>query len=379
MAAGRSDAEYQRVHHFIADAPWDSRELWKRLRARIPERGGVVVVDDTGFHKQGSRSVGVARQYCPPLGKVANCQVAVTSILRTSKSTWPLAMDLYMPKDWIDDEIRRDTAFVPRSVIAKKKWELALAQIARAKREGFGIEGVAADAGYGDIDEFRDGIAKLGLRFVVRVIGRHVIFRERPRVIRALKGRGFVLAKGSAQPTTMKKLAESLPDSEFRRLTWGKGSKGPLQIRVTAVRVRLGGDWQLGRATKECWLLIRRKRDGSHKLYVSNLQRNASLLELVRIAYSRWAVEQNYQQLKDDLGFDHFEGRSWPGWNHHAVLTAMAFVFLAVERRRSRKAPLPTIPTVRRALSRLALAMTVVEDRDLTDLVISLRRDPPPF
>lgn len=379
MASGRSDAEYQRVHHFIADAPWDSRELWKRLRARIPERSGVVVIDDTGFHKQGNRSVGVARQYCPPLGKVANCQVAVTSILRTTKSTWPLAMDLYMPGEWIDDETRRDAAFVPSSIVAKRKWELALAQIARTKREGFEIQGVAADAGYGDIGEFRDGIAKLGLRFVVRVGGRQVVFRERPRLTRSPDRRRFILAKGSAQPITMKRLAESLSDSEFRRLTWGKGSKGPLQIRVAALRVRLGSDWREGTPTKECWLLIRRKRDGSHKLYVSNLRADASLLELVRIAYSRWAVEQNYQQLKDDLGFDHFEGRSWPGWNHHAVLTAMAFIFLALERRRSRKTPLPTIPAVRRVLSRLALAMTVVEDRELGDLVISLRRDPPPF
>lgn len=383
MASGRSDAEYQRIHHFIANAPWDALDLWKRLRARIPERGGVVVIDDTGFHKQGEHSVAVARQYCPPLGKVANCQVAVTSILRSEKSTWPLAMDLYLPQEWAEDASRREAALIPDAIVAKKKWELALAQISRAKREGFTIHGVTADAGYGDATEFRDGIGRLGLRYVVRVGGRQVAFRERPRLTRRHKGPAqrlrIVLAKESTKSFTLRELAESLPDSDFKSIVWGKGSKGPLRIRVKALRIFLGRDWHAGEPVKECWLLARRKRDGTHKLYLSNLPADAPVLDLVRIAYSRWAVEQSYQQFKDDLGFDHFEGRSWPGWNHHAALTAMAFTFLARERRRSRTDKLPSIPSIRRVLSRLALAMTLVEDPELRELVVSFGRDPPRF
>lgn len=377
MASGRSDAEYQRVHHFIANAPWDSRAMWKRLRETIPEREGVVVIDDTGFHKQGEHSVAVARQYCPPLGKVANCQIAVTSILRSARSTWPLAMDLYLPAQWADDSDRREAALIPESIVPKKKWELALAQIARTKREGFSIHGVAADAGYGDVGEFRDGIGRLGLGYVVRVSGRQIVFRERPRITRR-KGRP-ALAHQTPRPSTIKELATSLPDSAFKSVVWGKGSTGPLRIRVVALRVFLGSKWNKGAPVKECWLLLRRKRDGTHKAYLSNLPTSAPLLDLVRIAYSRWAIEQSYQQLKDDLGFDHFECRSWPGWNHHAVLSAMAFIFLGIERRRSRRTKWPTIPATRRALSRLALAMTVVEDPEIRALVVSFGRDPPRF
>jgi len=377
MASGRSDAEYQRVHHFIADAPWDAREMWKRLREGIPERKGVVVIDDTGFHKQGEHSVAVARQYCPPLGKVANCQIAVTSILRSGRSTWPLAMDLYLPEQWAEDADRREAALVPESIVAKKKWELALTQIARTKREGFLITGIAADAGYGDVGEFRDGIGRLGLRYVVRVSGRQIVFREKPRITRR-KGR-LALAHHSAKPSTIKELADALPDGVFKSVVWGKGSKGPLRIRVVALRVFLGSKWNKGASVKECWLLIRRKRDGTHKAYLSNLPTDAPLLDLVQIAYSRWAIEQSYQQLKDDLGFDHFECRSWPSWNHHAALSAMAFTFLAIERRRSRRAKCPTIPAMRRVLSRLTLAMTLVEDPEMRDLVVSFGRDPPRF
>lgn len=383
MSAGRSNAEYQRVHHFISEAPWNGAEIWRRVRTKAIDRSGVIVIDDTGFAKQGPRSVAVARQYCPPLGKVANCQIAVTSVLRSSRSTWLLGMDLYVPQDWIDDPERRERALVPESVVAKKKWELALGQIGRAKRDGFEIRGVAADAGYGDIGAFRDGIAKLGLRYVVRCGGRQIAFLERPRISSQKRRRGkrleLALGRGSAQPMTLKQIAASLPDRGFRRVTWGKGSKGPMRIRVTALRIFLAPGWRDGEKPKECWLLVRRKRDGSHKLYVSNLPPSATLVELVRIAYSRWAVEQSYQQLKDDLGFDHLECRSWVAWNHHAALSALAFTFLGIERRRSRLAKLPTIPAARRVISRLALAMTVVEDPEMRELVTSFARDPPRF
>lgn len=383
MSAARSNAEYQRVHHFISEAPWHGDELWHRIRARAIDRRGVIVVDDTGFAKQGIRSVAVARQYCPPLGKVANCQIAVTSVLRSPRSTWLLGMDLYLPQEWADDHERRERALIPSSIGPKKKWELALGQIRRAKREGFDIRGVAADAGYGDIGAFRDGIAKLGLRYVVRCGGRQIAFLERPRFSRRRsrqrKRVELALAQGSAQQMTLKQIAVSLPDRCFKRVTWGKGSKGPMRIRVTALRIFLAGGWRDGEKPKECWLLVRRKRDGSHKLYVSNLPINAKLVELVQIAYSRWAVEQSYQQLKDDLGFDHLECRSWVAWNHHAALSALAFTFLGIERRRSRLSLLPTIPAARRVISRLALAMTVVEDPEMRELVASFARDPPRF
>lgn len=370
MADGKSDAEYQRMHHFIADSPWDCDEIWTRLWERIPDRSGVVVIDDTGFHKQGEHSVGAARQYCPPLGKVANCQIAVTSVLRSKNSTWPLGMELYLPESWIDDEDRRERAEIPASAVAKTKWELAIRQLRRAKSAGFAIRGVAADAGYGNIDGFRDAIARLGLRYVVRISGKQTLFTERP----TRDGERWVPA-----PETAQEFAARLPESAFRSVAWGKGSKGILRIRVSAHRVFLGRRWHRGEPIREAWLLVRRKRDGSHKLYLSNLPRTAKLLELVQIAYSRWAIEQSYQQLKDDLGFDHFECRSWPAWNHHAVLCAMAFIFLGIQRRRHRIEKLPTIPAIRKVLSRLTTALTLVEDPFTKKLVASLGRDPPRF
>lgn len=382
MFDGRMDAEYQRVQHFITHAPWDSRKLWKRLREVIPERVGVLVIDDTGFHKQGDRSVGVSRQYCPPLGKVANCQIAVTSILRSTAATWPLAMELYLPEAWTENDDKREVAHIPEHVRFRKKWEIAVAQATAIRAEGFTVEAVTADAGYGDVSEFRDRLDRSKFLYVVRVSGRQVAFTSEPRFKTKRDEQGHrVLAPNSPKPIRLLEIASSLDDDDFRRVRTGNGSakKKPDAINVTAIRIQLAHDWSRRSLSKKYWLLIRRKDDGSHKLYLSNFREDASLEELVRVAYSRWAIEQNYQQLKDELGFDHFEGRSWPGWNHHAVLTALAFTFIGLERRRDKSSEMPSVPAMRKVLAKVLLAVTFIEDPELRRLFKAFSTGPPPI
>lgn len=382
LGASTADADYQSLQHFITHSPWDHRAVWKRLWGLIPDRAGVLLLDDTGFPKQGTHSVGVGRQYCPPLGKVANCQIAVSSVLRCGDRSWPLAMELYVPEEWLEDRERRDDVGIPAATRFRPKWQIALAQVVAAKRAGFSIEAVVADSAYGDVTELRERLERLRLRYVMRVKGELTVFAEQPRYVtrrrRGSTGRPPVprLARDASKPISLEKIAESLKPRDFKPVTWGKGSKGPLRSWVVVRRVVIAHRWQKRRPRKPCWLLIERTREGYHKFYFSNLAESASVVDLVRTGRVRWAVEQNFQQQKEELGLDHFEGRTWFGWNHHTVLTAMAFTFLQLERRRRRS--VPTIPAVRRALSELITILVLSEQPSLRRLMQrGFGRDPP--
>ena len=351
-----SDAgTYQALQHFITDSPWSSAPLWTRLRALIPERRGILAVDDTGFPKQGTQLVGVKRQYSGALGKTGNCQVGVSTALIGATLVWPTSCELYLPQEWAADAARRDKARVPATVRFREKWRIALAHVRQVQRAGFEIDAVVADADYGTTTAFRTGLERLGLRYAVAV----------RRLLQAW-------APGATASCSLEAMGHAVPEAAWQLVTWGHGTKGPLTARFVARRVRL----RHGRG--ERWVLFERSvADDERKYDVLNLDPTALLPTLVRLARSRWPIEQQYRELKDELGLDHFEGRTYPGWAHHMVLTAAAFIFLQFERRRSPDTPRPTLPAVRAWLREIVAIQDFVGNQELFDMAVSFHRNPP--
>jgi SRSO17 transposase len=346
---------YQALQHFITDSPWDAAPLWRRLRALVPIRRGVVAVDDTSFPKQGRHSVGVKRQYCGALGKVANCQVAVSTVLVGEQLTWPLSFELYLPEEWTTDPARRAKARLPPVVRLREKWRIALAHLRHAVQAGFEITAVLADADYGSTAAFRRGVERLGLRYGV-----------------AIRWSLAMWVAGARRTQTAADLATRIPDEAWHPVTWGAGTKGPLAARFAAVRVRPA------KSRGDRWLLCERSlAEDERKYYLLNLAPTATLRELVTVVRSRWPIEQQYRELKDELGIDHFEGRTYRGWTHHTVLTAIAFTFLQLERLHVDAAPRPTLPHVRLWVREIMAVLYVIGNRQLLNLLVSFQRNPP--
>lgn len=345
---------YQSLQHFITDSPWPVAPVWERLRERVPERCGILAIDDTGLPKQGKASVGVKRQYSGTLGKTGNCQVAVSSAL-IGQLVWPLTCELYLPQEWITDAARRTEARLPASVRFREKWRIALAHVRAVLHSGFQLTAVVTDADYGTTVGFRHGLERLGLRYALAI-------RSTVKVTRA----------GRRAAATAAALAAQVPRTQWRRICWGHGTKGPLAARFVALRVRplrsRGERWLLCE-----WSLTKDER----KYYLLNLEATASLKALVRLARCRWPIEQQYRELKDELGWDHFEGRTYPGWNHHTVLTAMAFTFLQLERAAFPEASRPTLPHVRLWMREIMAVLYIASNRKLLNLLVSFQQDPP--
>ena len=347
---------YEALQHFITDSPWDAERLWTRLREVVPKRTGILALDDTSFPKQGKASVGVKRQYCGALGKIANCQVAVSTVLLGDQLAWPLTFELYLPKEWLTDEARRRNARLPDRLRFREKWRIALSHIRRVRKAGVQLTAVVADADYGATAAFRRGLEQMGLRYGVAI-------------------RWFLTmwTPGARRPRTASEIAAQIPDRDWHRVTWAEGTKGQLAARFTAVRVRPA------KSRGDRWLLCERSlADDERKYYMLNLEATATLPELVAVVRSRWPVEQQYRELKDDLGIDHFEGRTYRGWTHHTVLTAIAFTFLHLERMRADDdTPRPTLPTVRLWVREIMAVLYVVNNRKLMNLIVSFQRNPP--
>jgi len=370
---------YQSLQHFISHSTWSSERVWEAIRSRIPDRKGVLIVDDTGIPKRGKHSVGVKRQYSGTLGKTGNCQILVSTVLRSEDATWLLGMNLYLPEDWANDARRRTSAGVPESVEFRRKWELALGQIDQAIASGFEVECVLADAGYGNWAEFRAALSDRGLPYAVAVNKTSKVFAGPPLFgSRNSKGER-TLQRSSPKPVELGSLAEC-SDTAWKKVTWRKGSKGSLHAEFKAIRVIPAHCWKKKDLHEECWLLCERSssRPDSYKFHFSSLPKGISLKQLVEITHRRWAVEQNYEQLKDELALDHFEGRSFVGHQHHIALTAMAFTFLGMERGRSRAEVAPTLNQIRRLVTEIVTAKLFATDERLSRLVLQFMRDPPP-
>jgi SRSO17 transposase len=348
-------ASYQRLQHFISHSPWSEKKVWTRLRAELPVRRGLLLVDESGLPKHGEHSVAVGRQYCGALGKIANCQVVVSTAFLAEHLAWPTSMELYVPDDWAADQDRRERAEIPRTLRFRTKWRIGLAQVRQVRAAGIQIDGVLADAAYGNVHAFRTGVDRMGLRYAVGVATRLT-----------------VQVAGSRRRYPISRVIKRLPRRAWRRVSWAQGTKGPLAARFAARRVRPTP------RGPECWLLAERPLTprGERKAYLLNLPASASLRELVRLARGRWPIEQHYRELKDELGLDHFEGRSYRAWNHHAVIAALTFTFLQLERRRGTK-PLPTFPEVRNWVREIVATLYFIETPRLMKLALSFLRDPP--
>jgi SRSO17 transposase len=346
--------DYQALQHFITHSPWQAARVWTHLRAVVPLRAGILAIDDTGFPKQGTQSPGVQRQYCGALGKVGNCQVAVSSALIADGRTWPLAFDLYLPTSWTDDPARCAAAGIPPTVRFREKWRIALAQVRTVLQAGFTITGVVVDADYGANAAFRAGLERLGLAYGV-----------------AIRGEATFAVVDGPGPLSAIALADSAPDDAWETVTWGTGHAGPLTAEFCALRVRP----TTGRGDR--WLLCERSATDVRKYYLLHLPATTPLVDLVALARSRWPIEQQYRELKDDLGLDHFEGRTYQGWTHHVVLTAVAFTFLQIERARATDGPRPTLPVVRGWVREIMGLLYVLHNRRLLHMLDSFRRHAP--
>src|SRR5688572_8419823 len=342
----------QNLQQFINQSPWDPAPILAAYRARMAAAfaadDGVIVIDDTGFPKQGKQSVGVARQYSGTLGKTANCQVATSLHYAGAYGDYPLALRLYLPEGWTDDPDRLEQARVPAAAQGfKTKWQIALDLLDEVRAEGLPHRAVVADAGYGVVNEFRDGLAQRQEQYIVGLLGEEVVLTEPPRwvphVPKGKRGRPSTrayLAEDGPRPVAIRTLAASL---ERTTICWRTGTKGRLEAEFAWVRVWPAHRWQMGVAADAIpdagssahWLLVEWRQDGTIKYALSNLPPDTTIVQAVGLWKERWQVERGYEQLKGELGLDHFEGRSWPGFHHHAAMTFLAYGFLALERRRA--------------------------------------------
>jgi SRSO17 transposase len=372
LARIHDPGSYQAFQHFMTHAPWDVAPVWRRLLARVPDRCGVLILDDTGFPKQGTHSVGVQRQYSGTLGKIGNCQIAVTAALWTGARAWLLGAELYLPQSWLTSS-RRQQAHIPTRVRFQEKWRLALTLVDRVRRAGIEMVLVTADAGYGDILDFRTGLAQRQLAYVLGVSGQFAVWVGRPPTDLAPSTRAVPAATvGALQVAAW---AAQQPARTWRRVTWRNGPRRAWHARFLAVRVTPVVLWRQHRSLQTLWLLCERPSGRSvapMKWYVSNLPPTTPLRTLVRAAHQRWAIEQQYQQLKTELGFDHFEGRSFLGWHRHVVLTALAYTWLQQERRRTGTRA-PTLPVVRAVIQEILTAHFLITTPGYLERMLKLR------
>jgi len=353
---------YQAFQHFITHAPWRTDVVWRRLRAVVPERCGVLILDGTSFPKQGTASVGVARQYCGALGKTANCQVAITVALWTGVRAWVLGAQLYLPEEWLTPP-QRARARIPDTVSFRTKGQLALTLWRQVRAAGFDITAVVGDAEFGNNATLRRTLHRAKLPYALGVSSDLKVFLGTPRLVapRALTGKGRPRTRPQLPPDTTtieaRAWAAAQPPRHWRLVSWRNGTNAPWRARFCATRVTPAHDWRERRLAPEVWLLCERDlgAEPRAKYYLVNLPPTASLRALVRLAHQRWAIEQQYQELKDEIGLDHFEGRTFPGWERHVVLTAIAYSFLQSERRRRGQTQL-TLPQVRAVVQEVLTA-----------------------
>jgi len=340
---------HQSLHHLVADAPWSDEKLLAEVRDQIlpalQKHGPVVawIVDDTGFPKKGKHSVGVTRQYCGQLGKQDNCQVAVSLSLATWNSSLPVAYRLYLPEEWAQDSKRRQKAGVPEEARFQTKPQIALDQIQQAVKADVPRGVVLADAGYGSDTQFRAAMSELGLEYVMGVQSSMTVWEPGagPLPAQPWKGQGrppkLLRRDNQHQPVAVKQLAWELPPSAWKEITWREGTQQPLRSRFAAVRVRPAHrDYWKAQPHPEQWLLIEWPRGAAEptKYWLSTLSSQTKLQSLVKMAKHRWIIERDYEELKQELGLGHYEGRGWRGFHHHATLCIAAYGFLVAERNR---------------------------------------------
>ena len=371
MAPARVAAKHQSLLHFVGQASWSDEALMAQVRDHvlpIVERQGPIqawIVDDTGFPKKGRHSVGVARQYCGQLGKQDNCQVAVSLSVANETASLPIAYRLYLPQVWADDPEQRRKAKVPAEVVFQTKPQIALEQIKAAKAQGVAPGVILADAGYGADGSFRAGLSALGLAYVVGVQPTLSVWRpgEGPLPAKPWSGKGrppSLLRRGpDNKPVSAKALAEQFDADTWQTVRWREGTDVDLTSRFAAVRLRPASrDYHRSEPWAEEWLMVEWPEDAAEptKYWLSTMPPETSIENLIKTAKIRWRIERDYQDLKQELGLGHYEGRGWRGFHHHASLCIAAYGFLIALRgtippsasARPRNSPAARLPTQRR-------------------------------
>jgi SRSO17 transposase len=343
-APERTAEQHQSLLHFVAQAPWSDAVMLTQVREQVlpgitrEEPIQALIVDDTSYPKKGKHSVGVARQYCGERGKQDNCQVAVSLSVATHQASLPVAYQLYLPQEWADDAERRAKTGVPEEIAFQTKPEIALGQIRTALSAGLSAVLAVADAAYGNDGKFRAGITAVELPYSVGVFSSLLIWRpgEAPAP-RAERGKRAKRKPGEKRPrpVRVKTLAAELPADAWHSITWREGSNTLRTSRFARRRVRPAP--QAGRRDElaaEEWLLIEWPAEEAEptKYWLSTLAEDISFERLVDLTKLRWRIERDYLELKQEIGLDHYEGRGWLGFHHHASLCIAAYGFLISER-----------------------------------------------
>jgi SRSO17 transposase len=322
-APGETSAQHQSLLHFLAKGEWSDQIVLAKVRELVLpqiERHGAIrawIIDDTGFPKHGPHSVGVSHQYCGELGKQANCQVAVSMSVANHHASLPVAYRLYLPESWACDKKRRKKAGVPDEIEFQTKPKIALQQIEWACEAGIPRGVVMMDCAYGSDLSFRTRITTLGLTYSVGIWARTLVRK----------------AKGCDHPMTAADLAKRLPKQGWRTITWRDGTNAPLVSRFARVRVHASGEGTTS-AQPEEWLIVEWPKDEKEpaKFWLSTLAQDIDFARMIDITMMRWRIERDYQELKQEVGLGHFEGRSWRGFHHHATMCIAAYGFLISER-----------------------------------------------
>ncbi|WP_424753587.1 IS701 family transposase [Methylobacterium sp.] len=332
MAARLGLSGHDQLQHFIASPAWDDAPLWRELGRQADRLVGgsdaCLVIDDTALPKKGTLSVGVARQYCGALGKQVNCQSLVSLTLAQGEVPVPVGLRLFLPEAWTRDPQRCGQAGVPEpATVPRSKSEIALCELDRLRAEGLRFGTVLADAGYGVSAAFRHGLDARGLRWAVGIVRNQKLYAADVQLVPPT-GR----ARKPAPDREPRDAEAVLADLTWRRVTWRQRTKGKLSARFAALRVWVGDGpvWGNNRHLpgEEAWLVGEWRSSGERKYYLSNLPPGTSRRALAGTIKARWVCEQAHQQLKEELGLDHFEGRSWTGLHRHALMTCIACAYL---------------------------------------------------
>ena len=340
MAERVAPGRYDRLHHFVSDGVWDAAPLERELSVQADKLVGganaFLVIDDTALPKKGAHSVGVAPQYASALGKTANCQTLVSLTLARGEVPVMVGLRLFLPQIWIDDPVRLERAGVPEDHrLARSKSQIALAELDRLISAGVRFGAVLADAGYGVSAEFRQALSGRALAWAVGIPRHQKVYPRDVKLVFPVAGRGRP-RKHHVPDVLSKSAEEMLANEKWRVVAWRKGTKGLLKARFAALRVRVadGEPQRIGdkgmqhRPGEEVWLVGERRASGEQKYYLANLPADTDLKTLAATIKARWVCEQAHQQLKEELGLDHFEGRSWQGLHRHALMTMIAYAFL---------------------------------------------------
>ena len=338
-APARTAAQHQSLLHFVANADWSDEAVLAKVRELVLpaiEKSGAIeawIIDDTSFPKQGKHSVGVHHQYCGQLGKQANCQVTVSLSVANHSASLPVTYRLYLPQDWTKDRTRRRKAGVPKDIAFKTKPEIALDQIKWACEAGLPRGVGLMDTAYGNDSRLRAGMTELDVPYVAGILPNTLMWRPGTRPRR--KGRPLNNTGRRDEPDLIsaKEMMLGLPKRAWRIVKWREGSADRLSSRFARVRVSVGHNKLIPEKLSPEWLLIEWPEDEAEptKYWLSTLPANVSFRRLVDLAKLRWRIERDYQELKQEVGLGHYEGRGWRGFHHHATLCIAAYGFLLAE------------------------------------------------